>query len=540
MRIETSCRNVLSLLVVVAAFAVTGCNSVESAFDLVFPGGSASTDAKTEGKSEGAATNAQTPPDNGPYAASASCKTCHTTIYEQWSQSMHANALKGPLVVAQTNADMQLSLKKAPSEEAKGICVNCHGPVAGLTAAPGASLPLAGGDERANEGISCVACHSSADGASTPGGGALKSAFGAKIEKGRRYYGPIDQAAGNGFHVSVASPAFKTPDNLCGSCHDVNFDRNGDGQIVKGTDLVLQTTFDEYGDYRAAGGNQSCADCHMPVVGGVTSIAPGAPGSAPPRQLHDHSFVGVDQRFDLPGDPQAAKREALLASSAALSFASLPTFDGTTISLRVSITNQSGHNLPTGFAFARQMWLEVAATGPGGVTTFASGVLAKPSDDLCDSDTMTDALAGDVQGCATVDTNLVNLQQKLVDRVTAGPPFQKDLTGATADIKLLPDVGASETPFQFFEGGPVARKRPSTGEALGTIPPRQSRVFSYTAPVTTPFAPGTGTLRVRLLFRALPPYFLRALDRRGNVGSNVAALADQLKIVEIASLSSPL
>ena len=60
------------------------------------------------------------------------------------------------------------------------------------------------------------------------------------------------------------------------------------------------------------------------------------------------------------------------------------------ISGSATITNNTGHNLPTGFAFARQMWIELVVQETGRGTIFQSGLLAHPGDDLCDDGTFGD------------------------------------------------------------------------------------------------------------------------------------------------------
>ena len=65
---------------------------------------------------------------------------------------------------------------------------------------------------------------------------------------------------------------------------------NGEGQDVDNgdlnSDLVLQTTFDEWQDYGAQGGSETCADCHM--LSGTGPIVNDAPGglSLPDRTTH--------------------------------------------------------------------------------------------------------------------------------------------------------------------------------------------------------------------------------------------------------------
>ena len=103
----------------------------------------------------------------------------------------------------------------------------------------------------------------------------------------------------------------------------------------------------------------------MPIGNKVPSAADGATipfeqdYAGAGRKLHDHSFVGVDYPLDTVKvrDPQKPKRAQLLASAATLDLEAR--IEGDNLLVRATIHNQSGHNLPTGFAFARQMWIEL-------------------------------------------------------------------------------------------------------------------------------------------------------------------------------------
>jgi hypothetical protein len=479
------------------------------------------------------------------YVPSESCKNCHGAIYAQWQDSMHAHALNSPLTVAQNNMDVRISLKGAPSPDPKRICIHCHSPTSAL-ASTEETLPLPGGAV-ANEGISCTACHSHTEPAA-PGGGGFRSDLLAKLEPGRKYYGPLASPVGNAFHKSDSSPTiFREPEKICGSCHAVSLDRDHDGKIVKGVDLVLQTTFDEHKEYRAAGGTANCVTCHMPVVAGLTRAADTAlvpfeqDRDAPAREVHDHSFVGVDYPLDTvqQRDPQAPRREALLRGAATLAFESQPVVEGGKLKFQVALTNTTGHNLPTGFAFARQMWLEIQALAPGGEVLFSSGKLAKASNDLCDASTMEDELKKHVVGCDATDPQLVNIQLKLVDRIAVLPDAKgqasKDERG---EYIVVGGKDARETVLQHPEGGPVARKRPATKEALVPLHPLEKRVFSYAVAINKFVARGSGALQVRLMFRNVPPYFVRALGaiQAPDDTVKVAPLVDRLQVVEMASL----
>src|SRR6185503_6990646 len=103
----------------------------------------------------------------------------------------------------------------------------------------------------------------------------------------------ISDPAGNAYHQGQSSELFARPDQLCRNCHNVTLDRNEDGQIEKGVDLILQTIYTEWERYLEAGGTESCVSCHMPPVNGATRAAEAAdiPSeqdyAAPPRLVRD-------------------------------------------------------------------------------------------------------------------------------------------------------------------------------------------------------------------------------------------------------------
>src|SRR6185436_19245952 len=123
-------------------------------------------------------------------------------------------------------------------------------------------------------------------------------------------------------------------------------------------------------------------------------------------------------------DPHREERAALLRQAARLDLEPTSVVAaGNTVAFKVSITNVgAGHNLPTGFAFARQMWLEVKVAASDGEVLLTSGVLGSNTDDLCDASTMddpVDPLKKHLQKCTVSDTQLVNFQTKLVEHIEA-------------------------------------------------------------------------------------------------------------------------
>jgi hypothetical protein len=478
------------------------------------------------------------------FRSSEDCQFCHKSIYAQWKDSMHAHALNSPLMIVQNNLDMKHSLAKTPSPDPRRMCINCHGPaVAALI--DGDTLPLR--SARADEGIECVACHQLPEPV-TPGGGALARVYQDTLIRGDHFFGRLESPVANPFHRSGKTKTFEEPERLCATCHNVNYDTNRDGKVVKGVDLVLQTTFDEYREYQKAGGKATCMSCHMPVVAGLRDAADGTvipftqDYPAPNRQVHDHSFVGVDYPLDVVAkrDPQRPKRAALLANAAAFTLDETRA-DQKNLALKLSIENRTGHSLPTGFAFARQIWIELIVKDAAQNVVFSSGVVAKGDDDLCDNATFGDVqnqLRGFVVGCTEVDNQLVNIQLKLVDKIAAladanGQPVLDEI----GDHVLIQSKEGNETFLQHLTGGAVARIRPSDKANLGSLRPLARKTFGYTIPL--PGNVRSGSFTARLLFRNLPPYWVRAMARAQppNELPRLEPLIPNLQIVEMAKVA---
>jgi hypothetical protein len=483
-----------------------------------------------------------TPTPPTPDLTAAQCGTCHTTIYQQWTNSMHSHALTSPTVIVQTNQDLALPLSKAPSPDPQKFCINCHGPT---FAASATSPEMPPSVPHWKEGITCTSCHQF-DGTPQKGSGGFAGndygpAFQKGVVQGKEMLGAVDSPVANSMHTSnsTGQDFSPNPNQLCANCHEVWIDYDHDGIVEKGLDLALQTTWDEYKEYKTLGGQESCVSCHMPVVAGLTRIADGAaiPSQqsvqAPPRQVHDHSFVGVDFALDTPAQGQAtlAARTALMQKAATF-FIDRDSVgnSGDGVGFNVFLANSgTGHDLPSGFAFARQMWIEITATDSTGSTVFSSGLLGQPTDDLCDGEILFDRdnpMNRFLQNCDQVDDELVTLQQKLVDlagfQADGSDPF--DPAGLTKAVEI-----GEETWMQFLHGGVVARQRPFDGTQLVNLKPFEQEEFHYDIP--TGNTSGGLHVQARLLFRQLPPYFLRALAS-GQAATDVPQISPLISNLE--------
>jgi hypothetical protein len=410
-------------------------------------------------------------------------------------------------------------------------------------------LPADSGSDRAllDDGISCAVCHQWQGESKTGGAGLARFLDG--LDPGRTYYGPIADPVGNAFHRSEKGAVFRRPDTLCQNCHSVQYDKNGDGRFDRGLDLVLQTLYDEWELYAQGGGAATCLDCHMPVKGkGRAADGADVPfeqdQDAPERTLHDHSFVAVDYPLDVPKAREAtrARRDSLLRRAATVTVPKdKVTQKPGSLGFSVDITNSgTGHNLPGGFAFVRQMWFEVVVTNASGRALVQSGVLKNVADDLCDASVVDDRenpMRPFLAGCRRSDPALVNFQQQLVDRIQiardeAGSPK----VGVRGENLLEAQSGAKEVVLQFLDSGPVPRIRPSTKKPTVPLVPGESASFPYTftfSPDETPTR-----LTVRLLMRVAPPYFLRALaaGQPPNEKPRVDAFVGELEAMEMAKV----
>jgi hypothetical protein len=490
----------------------------------------------------------------GGFHPSQKCSSCHARVVDEWRSSMHAHGLSSPVMVAQNNLAHRETLSSTSSPDPQNVCVNCHGPLA-TALAKSPLLPFAAPGALAEpalveEGVTCSVCHQWQGESKTAGGGL--TAFQDGLVPGRTFFGPYEDAVGNAYHRSEATPLFKDPAQLCRNCHSVQYDRNADGKIERGTDLVLQTLFDEWQDFAKAGG-PSCVDCHMPIVKGSRAaesalIPLEQDAEAPPRTLRSHRFVAVDYPIDNPAvrDATRAEREALLSRAGTLSLdAAKLKVTGSNVAFEVSLQNSgTGHNFPGGFAFVRQMWLEVTLLDGQNKVVGSSGQLIQPSDDLCDSSILDDPenpMRQHLVGCTASDRQLVSFQQMLVDKIE----LLRDPAGTVqldprGQPKLRRAPGSKEAIVQFLTGGPVPRVRPSTGKPTPPLLIGEQRSFPYSFELPSGSAPRR--VVVRLLFRALPPYFMRALSQSqtSRDGPKLSAFVGNLEINEMARVQAVL
>jgi hypothetical protein len=627
------------------------------------------------------------------FASAQSCAGCHSKTYDEWAISAMSHAQNSTINFAQlpvtlarnrlladqgnvpaNNKDPNLPVDQDELfQSAAKVCVTCHAPIAAqLANFNDALFPLdeegsvgvkakgkafeGGGSVVQKDGITCQVCH----GTATPP--VELQAAGAPLN---------DERGSLGGYGNVFGPLFSDPNplpqrvhdigngdgdfwndpikssQLCGACHDVKLDLQGDGLTkdpdarddqFNGTpitdldtaqehdrdnnltldenepdptkDVVLQTTYDEWQDYVAffdapngfkdryssdnladfANPNDNplaCSDCHMPLESKdnpTTGVVDHAPGvlSIPDRPYHTHTFVGVDydlnpDRYEGPNVPANAQdkvfaeREALMRSAATLKVSAGqlvtadPTFEtqngetGQLVQFDVTVRNNLlAHTFPTGFAFARQFWLEVSAETNDGTpvclsapplldasgdfavkTPCASGVLGTDVD-TSPEDALKKAKDGPSADDVTQDLRQCDTQE--IDQQVPSPPFTipntdiefgKPFPADNCDPwlsnfqKILTDGDPQDTgtrrevTYQDFLPNLVQlRGRPATGDIMADLQPvrlnadgteRDSTTLSYVFFVPDSLdVSSVDDIKVNVTMRArhLPPYFL--------------------------------
>ena len=370
-----------------------------------------------------------------PLGAASDCRACHAgtsfliegqdesdEVGFSWAGSMMAHAARDPVFLA------ALDIANADAEGAGELCLRCHAPrafLAGRADPPDGSALLP--EDR--DGIECSFCHRLVDPALPAGHpapdpdvlGALE-ALPESPGNGAWVLDPRDRRRGprnlgddwtQSPHLTggfpLASP-YHQDAALCGSCHDVSnpllqWDEARGAYWAGPLDVPFDTddgarpfpverTYSEWlhSDFARGEGVDSptfertvstCQDCHMPT-------APGAAGQyfgevVEREDVAAHTLVGGNTWVPrvLLADPATAgeldestrlalitgtlRAEEMLRRAARLEVAR----SGAT--LVVTVVNESGHKLPTGYPEGRRMWLEVEGRDAAGEVVFQSG-----------------------------------------------------------------------------------------------------------------------------------------------------------------------
>lgn len=322
------------------------------------------------------------------------CEYCHTynnaadavddpiyAPYWSWRGSMMANAAVDPVFWA----GVAVASQDAEGPEETEACIRCHSPRAFLEGR-GDAIAIDDLLIQDRAGIECEVCHRmQEDGLLANGQYSIDDVLvgGNVPRRGPWTYG-VDEITPPPH--SWIDDNFVGTSEACGTCHDVTTERervDDDGNPM-GRPFNEQRTYSEWAQsaFAEQGDDfRSCQDCHMPAVADM-------PGCRDHVDIHAHETGG--RRHDLVGanrfvvgllaedasvldgigfDHTLDVIDDFVRSSATLSIDAPESVDfGAGLDgLQVTVTNETGHKLPTGYSEGRVMWLELVASYDGDV-----------------------------------------------------------------------------------------------------------------------------------------------------------------------------
>ncbi|HEU4335422.1 MAG TPA: FlgD immunoglobulin-like domain containing protein [Candidatus Eisenbacteria bacterium] len=439
----------------------------------------------------------------GTFTQSADCATCHGGFdpavepARNFKGSMMAQAGRDPIFFA----CVTIAEQDAPG--AGDLCLRCHMSFGWMA---GRSQPTDGSQMIASDrdGVSCDLCHRMVDpihdegvdpvedlgvlALLTPSHTPNNYAGGQfVVDPDPRKRGPFTDA--QALHPVLASEFHRSSD-FCGTCHDVSnpaFNRVSGADYAPGpldapptsmlsSDIMpLERTYSEWknsayptGVYapefagnKPSGIVSTCQDCHMRDVLGKGCNDPAAP-TRPDLPLHDmtggNSWMPgvIGQMYPGETDPAAlaaasarAVETLRKAATVDLTYAT----EGDSFRALLTVTNKTGHKLPTGYPEGRRMFLQVTAYDANGQVVYQSGGY----------DPATGVLS--MTPPPVVYETHLGISPALASAIgmAGGPSFHFALNDTIYKDNRIPPLGFTNAAFETFGGAPVDHDFPGPG-----------------------------------------------------------------------------
>ncbi len=325
-----------------------------------------------------------------PILAPITCELCHGygnalahdddpdySPLRSWQGTMMANSARDPVFWA----GVAVASNDAPGET--DLCIRCHAPRAFLDG-HGQVTSIDELESEEDEGVECEFCHRTVDDGVTLPGNAQYTIDDVLVDSNVPRRGPWDYTDGvpEPPHTWIFDEYLGTS-RMCGTCHDVSTsaERVDDAGNGLGVSFNEQRTYSEWlgSAYATPGpGFRSCQDCHMPAVANKPGCTANLNQSSHPTGGRRHDLVGANRFMvevlrdeygsaganliaDFFFDNAIAAMDELLPTSASLALEGPAELDlelGLE-GLAVTVTNESGHKLPSGYSEGRVMWIEV-------------------------------------------------------------------------------------------------------------------------------------------------------------------------------------
>lgn len=370
--------------------------------------------------------------DRGVFSDNVQCASCHkgtSTVMNfkgkdispvtSWKHSVMAHSMDDPYFQAVVEEETHVFPHMKGFIE--DTCLRCHAPMghAHFHATSGSgdfySFSSAIASNHAREGVGCTSCHQIKDVAlgtvaSMSGQFTLNTEqdrVGGKLPIYGPFANPLGQAMQNRTQYTPTHPAFghMSESKVCATCHNLytpTLGINGYPITIPGTTTAVQfaeqTPYwewlnSDFGRNKGSATYKTCQSCHMaePEPGYKTQITT-QPTNAPQRSpfaMHDmlggnthllevlknyREVLGIAGATTTAGfDAKIADTKAMLRKAAALEIQQASNNQGV-LTIPVTITNLTGHKLPTSYP-SRRMWLHLVVKDSTGAVIFESGAV---------------------------------------------------------------------------------------------------------------------------------------------------------------------
>jgi len=331
---------------------------------------------------------------------------------------------------------------------------------------------------------------------------------------------------------------------FCGTCHDISnpvfsWDDGTQEYVLNpldtpgdlSTGFPVERTYSEWylSDYNTPGGIyapqfggntinvSTCQDCHMYTITGIGAQLFGDPDTQIRDDMSVHDMTGANTWvpqiiplhpvFSATFTAQPDRAEALISGTLRarymLQHAATVSATLQNNTLTVTVVNETGHKLPTGYPEGRRMWLQVQGYDAAGNLLYVSGAY----------DESTAVLTPDPDlKLYQVEQGLTPTLADLLPGLNAGPTFHFALNNVTVNDNRIPPRGYVFADYAALGAAPMTNGQPdSTLYVDGQ--------YWDTAVYTLPPNVITGT--VRLLYQTTSNEYIEFLrDNNPNSGYN--------------------
>lgn len=324
--------------------------------------------------------------------SSSACVKCHKKEFEEWVPSLHS--ISGRDLVYDNSIEANVQIKKRHhGRELSRFCDSCHNP---MEVAMGKNNPITSVEpsDVQTEGLACVFCHTATHADPETGNGAvtfdLNKAYD-NLSGSAILASPRDHA--RAFGSAKTNKLLKSAE-FCGACHNERYYP----PVTPSTKVLhAQSTYDEWKNSWYAKNNITCQDCHMNYKP-VEFIGNLQKGIINKPQKYSHNFwggnhvlqetslkekllfirggvlpgVSVKKYFELMNKQKPITKKFLKAAAKVEIISQKQVGDNLEVKVKVSNVG-AGHNLPTGVADQKHMWLHLKAIDENNNTIFNSG-----------------------------------------------------------------------------------------------------------------------------------------------------------------------